>query len=64
MFFKKIFSNKSKTKMLDSSMEPIQKEDRKDFANSLKIATKKHKAEIETLVCVGDGLGIQNKMSF
>ena len=49
--------------MLETPIEPIHNETKKEFANSLKVSLpKKTKPKIETLTCFGDGLGIQNKI--
>lgn len=61
-FFKKIFFSKQEIKMLNEPINISQTDMRKNFIESLKI--KKEKTEIETLICNGDGLGIETKMSF
>lgn len=59
---KNIFSNKKEEiKALEEPKITVEN-DRKEFLASLKFK-KKRKHEIETLVCEGDGLGIQKKMS-
>ena len=37
---------------------------KKEFTQNLKIDNLKRKNKIETLVCVGSGLGIQGKISY
>lgn len=37
---------------------------KKEFAQSLRVINLKKKSKIETLVCVGSGLGIQGKISY
>lgn len=73
LFFKTIFKKQDKVKMLGASQtqENMQKEvtknqkQKNDFIESLKvnIENKPKKKKIETLVCVGDGLGIKPKIS-
>lgn len=63
-FFKKIFNKKQEPKMIDT---PIQQEDNTDFINSLKAnLTGKYnkKKKVQVNLCVGDGLGIQTKISY
>ena len=65
LFFKKIFGKNDNIKMIEAPIEPIQNEERKDFLNSLKVnIVKGRKKKVETLICVGDGLGIQNKIDY
>ena len=62
-FIKNIFNKKDNVKMLETPIEPIHNEIKKEFANSLKVSlSKKTKPKVETLTCFGDGLGIQNKI--
>lgn len=54
---------KEKVKMIGYTYEISTKEEKKRFVEFLKEeATKKKK--IETLICVGDGLGIQRKITY
>ena len=66
----KIFSliqrifNKKEIKMIEEAI-PNNKDDKKArFIQSLKIKEFKKKGRVETLVCFGDGLGIQKKISY
>ena len=62
-FIKKIF-NKEEIKMLEAPTEPIISKEKKNiFFNTIKINVTKNK-KVETLVCYGDGLGIQTKISY
>lgn len=63
LFFKKLLNKEESIKMIE---EPIKKDDKIDFINSLKVDTEqKHKKKkVETLTCVGDGLGIQTKIEY
>lgn len=64
-FFESIFSRKEKVKMLEEPIEPVINEEKTKFIESLRVKeTKKKKGKIETLVCPGDGLGIQTKISY
>lgn len=65
LFIKNIFTKQDKVKKL---AEPtiIANEDKKEsFIKSLKITTtqKRTKKKVETLTCIGDGLGIQKKIT-
>ena len=60
LFIKSIF-NKKEIKKLESSLSIDKK---KEFAQSLRVTNLKKKSKIETLVCVGSGLGIQGKISY
>ncbi|MDR0978494.1 MAG: hypothetical protein LBL91_00880 [Lachnospiraceae bacterium] len=57
---KKIFIKKEDIKMLESPSEEVANENRKTFLESLKIKVAKKK--VETLICDGDGLGIQKTL--
>lgn len=65
-FFKKIFNKENNIKMIEAPVQEIKKKDKASFMNSLKvnIVQKRKKKKIETLTCFGDGLGIQNKISY
>lgn len=61
-FIKKIIYKESNIKMLETPSEKVESSDKDKFKSSLKITMKKKK--VETLTCVGDGLGIQNGISY
>lgn len=64
VFFKRKFKNKNSKKLLVSSEKKNNKE---DFRKSLTVNTKYKKEKINkvsTLTCTGDGLGIENKISY
>jgi hypothetical protein len=65
-FFKNKFYKKNKIKMLSISQDAKSMESKNNFVNSLKISLpeKNNQKRIETLTCVGDGLGIQNKIIY
>lgn len=66
LFITNIFNKQEKPKTLELPKQVISKEKRSDFIESLKITTlerEKHK-KIQTLICEGDGLGIQKKISY
>lgn len=65
-FFKSFFINKHKVKLLEPPIKSIEKKDNSEFIVSLKVNVSKDKKknQIETLICVGDGLGIQNIMHY
>lgn len=61
LFFKNLLFKQEDIKMIEAKEEHTEVTNNKDnFINSLKInVIKKKKKKIETLVCDGDGLGIQ-----
>ena len=61
-FIKKRFMKQEEIKTLEEPKKTINKE-KNNFIKSLKIE-KKSKKEVETLICYGDGLGIQKKISY
>ncbi len=64
-FIKKIFIKEKSVKSISAPIEKPSKESRDNFITSLKAnVTSKRKTNVETQVCVGDGLGIQNKVNF
>lgn len=69
-FFKQLFYKKDNIKMIEEPLnddinEKIENSKNDNFINSLKNnVVKKNKKQVETLICVGDGLGIQNKISY
>ena len=66
LFIKNKFANHNEVKELQEP-KVSQEQDRKTaFIESLKTAAtdKKEKKKVETLTCDGDGLGIQNKITF
>lgn len=65
-FIKKIFYKKEEIKMIEAISLTSVREKKKKFIKELKedyIKRKLEKKKIETLICVGDGLGIQKKVS-
>lgn len=63
---KKIFNKGNKIKEIEESKTiQIKQQDKLKFIDSLKIneTEKQRKKGIRTLTCIGDGLGIQNKIS-
>lgn len=64
-FIKRLFSGKDDIKMIEAPVNTIDKEDKNNFINSLKInMVLKSKKKVETLTCFGDGLGIQTKIKY
>lgn len=65
-FLKTIFNKESTVKLIGAPIEPIKKLDKNNFKNSLRVNTlfSNQKKKVETLTCLGDGLGIQTKISF
>lgn len=62
IFFKNIFEKKEKVKTLKEAKQIESKEKKANFTESLRIDNKNNK-KIETLICEGNGLGIQKKIS-
>lgn len=62
VWLKEIFHKKEEPKLLEESNQ----EKKANFIENLKVNTmeKRKKKKIETLVCEGDGLGIQKKMDY
>ena len=65
-FFKNIFDKENDIKMIEAPMENLKEDNKTSFLSSLKvnIEQKKKKKKIETLTCFGDGLGMQNKITY
>lgn len=66
-FLKRIIGNNSQPVMIASPVKQISKDSKADFINSLKanISEKYNKKrKVEVNECVGDGLGIQTKISY
>lgn len=62
IFFKNIFEKQEKVKTLKEVKQIESKEKKDDFTESLRIDTENNE-KIETLICEGNGLGIQKKIS-
>lgn len=64
LFIKNIFIKQEKVKAIEAPKSIIKPEEKVNFMESLKIGTteKKVKQRVETLICTGDGLGIQRKI--
>ena len=69
-FLKQLFYKKDNIKLIEEPQnndinEKIENDKNDDFLNSLKgNVVKKNKKQVETLICEGDGLGIQKKISY
>ena len=66
LFVKKHFNKQKDIKTLEAPNQAIVQDKQVDFLDSLKVTTleKKKYAKVQTLVCEGDGLGIQKKISY
>lgn len=70
-YLKKVFSffhnlfYKKEVKMIEAPIANSSTNEKNEFIQSLRVNVKKSKKSkrIETLTCVGDGLGIQNKIT-
>lgn len=55
---------KEETKLLEANTQNYNNDKKSKFIQSLKIVKIKKSKKIGTLVCDGDGLGIQKKISY
>ena len=63
--FKKLFKRMENIQMLEAPIEIDSESKKIKFNKTLKVNTIKiEQNKIETLICYGDGLGIQKKMSY
>lgn len=63
-FIKNIFNKNNNVEQIEEAKENTNIKAKIDFEESLKIVTNKKKKKVETLVCNGDGLGIQKNITF
>lgn len=65
LFIKNIFIKQDEVKKLVEPKIAIEQNKKESFIESLKITTteKRTKKKVETLICDGDGLGIQKKIT-
>ena len=70
-FFDRVFNKKEQVELLNSNVKESnnleENNNKNEFKDILKVKSTKtyiKKKKIETLVSVGDGLGIQNKISY
>ena len=65
-FIKNIFNKKEEIKMLEAPKHVTNTKDKEDFFTSIKVfrPIQIQNNEIETLICIGDGLGIQKNMKY
>lgn len=65
LFFKNIFNKKEYIKALEAPKQIVNSDKKSNFIQSLKInsAEKTKEKKIETLICKGNGLGIQKKVN-
>lgn len=65
-FFKRLFNKDSNIKMIEAPIEMVENNEKTKFIDSLKVNITKNfkKNKVETLTCFGDGLGIQDKISY
>lgn len=66
LFLRKLFNKEKDIRMIKESVKTNPEKDKKIFTDSLKIDDTKYvnKKKVETRICVGDGLGIQHKISY
>ena len=65
-FIKELFNKENIPKMIEAPTENPKNDEKVNFINSLKvnIMQNQKRNKIETLICFGDGLGIQDKISY
>lgn len=64
-WIKSIFHKKEKIKMIEESKQQLIENKKVNFIESIKInMTEKKRKKIQIPVCVGDGLGIQKKLTY
>lgn len=63
LFIKKIFIKENEIKKIEAPKITNDQNQKKNFIASLKVDTTERK-KIETLICKGDGLGIQKKITY
>ena len=65
LFIKNLFVKKEEVKKLQESKIAVKQDKKENFIESFRITTteKESKKKVETLTCVGDGLGIQKKIT-
>lgn len=64
LFFKSIFNKQEDVKLLEAPKKVVGIDSKDNFIQSLRTTiTEKKEKKIETLICNGNGLGIQKKIS-
>lgn len=65
-FIKNVFNKQEKVKKLEVSKQGLNKKEEVDFIKSLRATTagKRKKKEVEILICEGNGLGIQKRITY
>lgn len=63
-WIKNTFNKNQEIKMLEEPKTSACKDKRIDFVTNLKANTKVKRKKVETLVCPGDGLGIQSEITY
>ena len=63
LFIKKTFSKKMKVEKIEEHKNTLEQNKKEDFVQSLKATPVEKEKKIETLICEGNGLGIQEKIT-
>lgn len=65
-FIKKFFNKQEEIKMIEAPERVTNIKEKEDFFSSIKVfrPIQIENNEIETLICIGDGLGIQKNMKY
>ena len=65
-FIKKLFNKGNTPKMIEEPIDKCKNDEKVNFIDSLKINVMQNKKrnKVDTLICFGDGLGIQDKISY
>ena len=64
IIIKNIFNKKGEIKKLETHEEIYSQKEKAKFIKSLKINDTEERKKVETLICEGDGLGIQKNISY
>lgn len=65
LFFKNLFKKEDSVLMIEEPKREALRTERANFLNDIKLNPKgKKKRKVETLTCMGDGLGIKTKIGY
>lgn len=66
LFIQNVFNKKEEIKQIEAPKIDLYKDQKEDFLKSIRVSSipRRKNKNIETLVCVGDGLGFNNKLTY
>lgn len=65
LFFKNLFKKEDNILMIEEPKKEVLNTERVKFLEDIKLKSKiKKKRKVETLTCIGDGLGIKTKIGY